>query len=280
MESSSDYQNLIHALDVLNPIMAQVAVSATYARPFVLLSAVASSSVRDALRGIDHVVATAKSCVSQRQEALELAEKTENVPRTDLMQQLFSIMTEKGEKIDFGIPEIQQEAYVALFAGSDTTAIAMRSILYNLSRNLDTYSALVDEIREAFSGQPLDVPISYAAAIKLPLLSATIKEAMRLHPSVAFTMPRISPAPEGLLINNVRIPPGYRIGINAYILHRDRSVFGEDAERFRPQRWLSVSSPERLNTMNQCMLHFGGGTRTCIGKNVSPRFDLITTILY
>lgn len=114
----------------------------------------------------------------------------------------------------------------------------------------------------------------------LELLSATIKEAMRLHPSVAFTMPRVSPAPEGLQISRKYIPPGLRIGINPYFIQRDRSVFGEDADEFRPDRWLSGSSQEKLKMMDHCMSNFGGDTRTCIGKNVSFQWVLMAITCY
>lgn len=272
LEKEIDYQNLIRSLDTLNPIIGSAAVSASYARPMIMISAVASSSVRSGLKAIDHVVSVAKSCVKKRQDELDANKTGGEQPRRDLLQQLFEIMHEKGEKVDFGIPEIQYEAYVALFAGSDTTAIAMRSVFYHLSRSPKTQTALLEEIDAAFPSDthPLQEPIKYADAVKLPLLCATIKEGMRLHPSVGFTMPRVSPAPSGLHISGTYVPPGYRVGINAHVLQRNKNVFGEDAEQFRPQRWLvQQSSVEQLAEMDRCMLHFGAGTRTCIGKNVS-----------
>lgn len=279
METEKDYQSLIHSLDVLIPVMAGLAVSATYARPFILISAITSKSVRLALKGIDHVVKIAKVCVTDREKDLRAAEVSGKPGRQDLLQQLMHIIQEKGEKLDFGIPEAQYEAYVALFAGSDTTAIAMRSVFYHLSRSPRALRALLNEIDDAFltSTHPLDKPIPYTDAIKLPLLCATIKEAMRLHPSVAFTMPRISPSPDGLVIDDTHVPPGYRVGINPYVVQRDETVFGEDANAFRPDRWLAEdNSAEQLREMDRCMLNFGAGTRTCIGKSVSP-WPLLST---
>lgn len=40
------------------------------------------------------------------------------------------------------------------------------------------------------------------------------------------------------------------VGVNTWIAHRDRSVFGEDADTFRPGRWLESSS-EHLELMNR-----------------------------
>lgn len=35
-----------------------------------------------------------------------------------------------------------------------------------------------------------------------------------------------------------------------------------------PERWLTDDS-EKLRTMEQCLIPFGVGSRTCIGKNIS-----------
>lgn len=272
VEQGIDYSDLISSLDTLNPIMAAAAVSASYARPFVLVAAVVDASVRKALKALAHVVNIAKTCVADRQTLLSESEKGQEVLRNDMLSQLFEIMREKGEKVDFGMQQVEYEAYVSLFAGSDTTAIAMRSVFYHLSRDPHVLKKLLKEIDEAFpiAEHPLKEPIKYSEAIKLPLFNATVKEAMRLHPSVGFTMPRISPEPAGVGICGQHVPAGYRIGLNANTVQRDQEVFGADADKFRPERWLtSESGEEAVKEMDRSMLVFGAGTRTCIGKNVS-----------
>lgn len=54
--------------------------------------------------------------------------------------------------------------------------------------------------------------------------------------------------------------------MNAMVTQFDKNVFGEDADEFRPERWLG--SEEHYWAMEKAMLVFGAGTRTCIGKNV------------
>lgn len=149
------------------------------------------------------------------------------------------------------------------FAGSDTTAIAMRAVFYYLMTNPETYQKLMSELDKAAAKGELSSPVKYAEAIKLPYLCATIKEAMRLHPSVGLTMPRIVPA-GGVTLAGHFIPAGYRVGINAAVLHYNKEIFGDDADSFNPSRWLERDA----TMMDKYMLHFGAGTRTCIGKNV------------
>lgn len=79
------------------------------------------------------------------------------------------------------------------FAGSDTTAIALRSILYNLMKSPIAYEKLQKEIDDADAKGELSKPIKYAEATKLQYLNAVCREGMRIHPSVAFPLPRNVP---------------------------------------------------------------------------------------
>lgn len=140
----------------------------------------------------------------------------------------------------------------------------MRATIYFLVKDPDRYRLVQDEIDQAAAAGELSNPVKYAEAIKMPLLCASIKEAMRLHPSVGLTMPRLAPA-EGVYVAGAYIPSGYSVGMNAAVVQRDAAIFGEEPDEFRPERWLKGKSKD----MEKYMLNFGAGTRTCIGKNVS-----------
>lgn len=103
-------------------------------------------------------------------------------PRTDMAQQVFSVYEKNGEKVDYGWGDVEQESYGALFAGSDTTAIAFRTLFYYLMHNPDIYSRLEKEIDEAMSEGRLSMPPTFKQANQLPYLCACIKEALRIHP--------------------------------------------------------------------------------------------------
>lgn len=154
-----------------------------------------------------------------------------------------------------------------VFAGSDTTAIALRAIIYFLLRNPKTMEKIVGEIDEADKQEQLSSPISYRESMShLPYLGAVIKEAMRLHPSVGLILERHVPE-DGITVCEKHIPAGTTVGINAWVLHHDPRVF-PDPESFVPERWLE-SSPEKLKEMEQSFFAFGAGSRTCVGKNIS-----------
>jgi hypothetical protein len=100
----------------LIPLITVSAVAPSYIRPLIMASSIFSSAVRTALRAIDHIAAAAKGCVAERSQQLLTGVQT---IRCDLLQQLFDISNEKGEKVDFGLGEITYEAYVGLCVTPD-----------------------------------------------------------------------------------------------------------------------------------------------------------------
>lgn len=139
----------------------------------------------------------------------------------------------------------------------------------------DAYDKLMTEIDEADHDGRLSRPhIKYNEAIKLPYLVACCKEGMRMHPSVGLSMPRYVP-PGGRQIAGQYIPAGSRVGISPQVLHLNKDIFGHDAYVYNPDRWLG--DPQGAAEMDRHMLHFGAGSRTCIGKNVRilPRMNCI-----
>ncbi|CAG8941411.1 unnamed protein product [Penicillium salamii] len=154
-----------------------------------------------------------------------------------------------------------------VFAGSDTTAIALRAIVYLLMRNPATMAKVVAELDNAISEKKVGNPVSYReSTTHLPYLGAVIKEALRIHPSVGLILEREVPE-GGAVICGKQIPAGTTIGINAWVVNRSEEIFPEPDE-FLPERWLD-SSPEKLKVMEQSILTFGAGSRSCIGKHIS-----------
>lgn len=154
-----------------------------------------------------------------------------------------------------------------VFAGSDTTAIALRAILYFLMRNPAEMARVMTEIDTAISENKISNPISYhESTTHLPYMGAVIKEALRLHPSVGLILEREVPD-SGVDICGKHIPGGTTVGINAWVVNRTEEIF-PNPDDFLPARWLE-SSPEELRVMEQTTLTFGAGSRSCIGKHIS-----------
>lgn len=263
LENSEDFHGWIHSLDLLTPFICMTAVAPKFVRPMIMASALVVPGSLQALRAIENIATSAKEMVAGRFGTVDL-ETMER--REDIAGQLYGIHVEKGAKVDFMIGDIEQEAYNAIFAGSDSTSIAFRSLFYFLMKEPEAYKEIQEEIDSAFAEGRLRHPVKYSEAIKLPLLCGAIKEALRIHPAVQLSMGRVVPA-EGLEVCGTYIPPGYWVGMNPGVVHLDKSIFGQDADKFRPRRWLQDEGVVR--DMGRHMLAFGAGTRTCIGKNIS-----------
>lgn len=104
-----------------------------------------------------------------------------------------------------------------------------------------------------------------------------------MHPGVSYPLERVVPE-DGIHICGKYLPAGTIVGVNAAVIHRDKTIFGDDADTFRPERWLDndidrIKTMDRHNMTVRCMFpsggrdshfaQFGAGTRTCIGKNIS-----------
>ncbi|KAJ5585632.1 cytochrome P450 [Penicillium hetheringtonii] len=154
-----------------------------------------------------------------------------------------------------------------LLAGSDTTAISLRAIIYFTIQNPAVYKRLQEEIDEADKAGKLSEYVTYAECLELPYLQAVMKEAMRCHPGVSYPLERIVPE-GGTNLCGTHLEAGTIVGINPAVMHHNQDIFGEDADVFRPNRWID-SSEEKLKLMDRHLMTFGYGSRTCIGKNIS-----------
>jgi len=155
-----------------------------------------------------------------------------------------------------------------VFAGSDTTAIALRAIIWFLCRHPSAMAKVVEEIDSVDEKGQLSQPIAYKeTSNSLPYMCAAIKEAMRLHPSVGFLMERHTP-PQGATICGQYIPGGTIVGVNPWVTCRNKDVF-PDPEAFKPERWLDSSEAQLKEMESLLSLNFGAGSRTCIGKHIS-----------
>lgn len=197
-------------------------------------------------------------------------------PTLDLLSKFLAAQETRPEFMTDGL--VQTMAVSMAFAGSETTAISLGAVFYYLLRNPAAMARLRSELDEAGRGGVFHDNetglVTWAEAQKLPYLDACIKEAFRVHPAPGLPMERIVP-PQGAEIAGRFIPGGTIVGCSAWVYHRNKSIFGEDADVYRPERWLVDESLDRekedarIKEMTGTMLQFGMGSRTCIGKNIS-----------
>ncbi|KAI1871211.1 uncharacterized protein JN550_004656 [Neoarthrinium moseri] len=190
----------------------------------------------------------------------------------DFLQHFIDAKAAHPNVVDEGV--IMGYLLVNLIAGADTTAITIRAVFYYVLKNPDAYRKLEDEVLAAQLGEVA----SFGAARALPYLEAVVREAMRMHPAVCMLLERYVPESGLSLPDGSYVPPGTAVGINPYVVGRNQLIWGDDADVYRPERWLRGHTPgtkteteesyrERLRLFNASDLTFGGGSRVCIGRS-------------
>ena len=171
--------------------------------------------------------------------------------------------------------DLVAESVMQILAGGETTATGLRATLLYIVTNPRVYATLRAEINNAVKteGKISSPVIKDTEWRHLVYLQAVIKEGLRIWPPVTGMMSKFSP-PNGdeLTIDGekVLIPGGTNIGWASWGIHRNKAVFGEDAELYRPERWLDVANPEKLERMRKVVdLNFGYGKYYCLGRLVA-----------
>ncbi|KAL4967349.1 cytochrome P450 [Aspergillus stella-maris] len=262
IETRSDVGGYMESIESLLPIFTIGGTLPSWLTPIYLIYKISfSASLRGAINATKRITIASQEAIQRRSR--ELADHSNNKP--DILRKMLEIVADRGAKVKFTTKHILVESQSSLFAGADTTSIALTSVLYYLMRHPVVYRKLVAEIDTAFTTGQLSNPVTYKeATTALPYLKACINEAMRLHPGVGFHLPRVTPL-AGATICGVYIPSGYHVGVNPAVVQYDQGIFGPDAEHFNPDRWLGSNAVE----MERIMMPFGAGSRTCIGKHIA-----------
>lgn len=175
-------------------------------------------------------------------------------------------------------PEVMTDGRLATYtntnvsAGSDTTAIALREVTWRILTHPKCYEQVMEEIKNTIklrtiAGENGEHPITWAESQRMVYFQAVIKESLRVHPALGQIIPREVPE-GGVEICGTFIPGGTTVGCNAWTVHRDKALYGEDAAQFIPERWLDEDK-EKVRNMENLSFAFGGGPRVCLGRNIA-----------
>jgi cytochrome P450 len=197
-------------------------------------------------------------------ERIHHIEEGKNINRVDLLQTFLQARTEDNKPLDMDY--IRAEVLLVLLAGADTTGTAFQAMIQFLLTNREAFARMMDEVDSATANNLLSAMPQYSEVIDhLPYYTACVREAMRLCPSAPNIFPRYV-SESGLELYGKFAPPGTEISSNPYIVHRDPDLYGDDAEEFRPERWLD---PERAKLYHKYNFGFGYGARACLGKDIA-----------
>ena len=166
-------------------------------------------------------------------------------------------------------------ALIFMFAGHDTTGLTLTWLLYEISKNQSLQLRLQKEVDE-FWREVKDKDITFNDLKKLKFMTRCVMETLRLWPAVANgTFRKLDTDIEikGKHNKSVLIPKNNIVQIFNWSKHRDKKIWGEDAEIFNPDREFNSNEIWEDNGFaffNPATPRFSPFTyspRDCIGKN-------------
>ncbi|KAF8720922.1 hypothetical protein HU200_023325 [Digitaria exilis] len=170
-------------------------------------------------------------------------------------------VTEQGQKRDeltLTMDEIIDECKTFFFAGHETTSHLLTWTMFLLSMYPQWQERLREEVlRECGNANPTADMLS-----KLKEMTMVLLETLRLYgPVVAMLRKPVS----DIRLGSLTIPKGTGLVIPIPILHRDKDIWGDNANEFDPLRF--ENGITNAAKTPQALLGFSIGPRACIGQN-------------
>ncbi|KAK1139549.1 hypothetical protein N8T08_000689 [Aspergillus melleus] len=174
---------------------------------------------------------------------------------------IFELLLRPNPKKGYKPPDaaaMVDEGCAFIVGGSDTTGFTIEAVTYTVLKYPGVFQRLREELDAASSIIKDDFDIH--GILRLPWLSAVIKETMRLFTPTPGPLPREVP-PEGVQVGPYFLPGGTIVSHSLQSLHHNPDIF-PDPESFKPERWLGEQGTKLTEWWNP----FSRGTRSCIGQ--------------
>jgi cytochrome P450 len=179
---------------------------------------------------------------------------------------------------------------VLIIAGHDTTAATLSWILYELAKDTASQSKLRQEIRQFRAKKSGDTTFSPADYDNMPYLNAVIKEGLRLYPILptlyrmagrddAIPLQEPVRTKDGRLVNEIPVSKGQTLICSFATYNRLTSVWGDDADSWRPERFISAEKHQVNVGIIANLMSFSAGLQGCIGWKFSYVFAVSACIL-
>lgn len=193
-------------------------------------------------------------------------EKRERLARKELTDvDILSVAIESG---GFSDDDLVNQMMTFLAAGHETTASAMQWAIYLLCLHPEVQTRLRDEVRERLPSVNSHEDITALDIDHMPYLAAVCNEVLRYYSPVPMTQRE---ARVDTTIAGQRIPRGTVAILCPWSVNRSPSLWGDDAGKFDPERWLAKDEKDRASAArggaesNYAFLTFLHGPRSCIG---------------
>ncbi|QDS77678.1 hypothetical protein FKW77_003509 [Venturia effusa] len=208
----------------------------------------------------------------QRLNDMYTAKKPDGITLT--VAQSISLATGGGSSRATLSKHAIEQGRLTLFGGRFGIGIVLTWALLELSKNPTILERLRSEINNVYPASATEFPGFQTSTTQTPYLDAVLHEIHRLFPPVHATA-RVINKPiifDARDKTPVKLEKGMIIYISIYHLHRDKTIWGEDADEFVPERFLHEQAPHKRSGY----MPFLYGRRACVGRE----FSLLTEKIF
>lgn len=178
-------------------------------------------------------------------------------------------------------PEVVADAALNfLSAGKDTTAQSFTWTLYAIMRHPEVLKPIREEMQGLLakhnrSESDLKLSTADLQPTNVPYLMATYYEALRLFPPIPF---EIQECQQDLTLPDGTFLPKHAVVVWCiWAMNRTKDIHGDDADTFRPARWLDREG-KFLNRSAFEFPVFNGGPRACLGRKMAELMAMFVMV--
>eukprot|EP00253_Pinus_taeda_P036263 PITA_36263 len=184
-----------------------------------------------------------------------------NVPQ-DIVDVLLEASADQDMELQITRDNIKAVVFDMLVAGMDTSSTSIEWAMSEVLRNPKVLQKLQDELERVVG---MDRMVRESDLPRLIYLQAVVKETLRLHPAGPFA---IHSAVEDCTVLGYEIPRNTLIFFNLWAIGRNPKSWGEDAQSFKPDRFLAEAEAGLIHKTHENFewLPFGAGRRGCPGQ--------------
>ncbi|KAF9590791.1 hypothetical protein IFM89_038383 [Coptis chinensis] len=171
-----------------------------------------------------------------------------------------------------------------LHAGRDTNASTMSWFMYRMCTLPHLQEKVVQDIKEAVQLKETATVTEFLEKVtdtrvldKMQYLHAALSEALRLHPPVPVNAKYCFG--DDTLPDGFSVKKGDLVSYQPYAMGRMKYIWGEDAEEYRPERWIDEDGRCRMESPFKFPA-FQAGPRICAGKEFAfSQMKVFTSVL-
>ncbi|KAL6205939.1 hypothetical protein ACLB2K_023191 [Fragaria x ananassa] len=198
-----------------------------------------------------------KGIISEREKTIEAGEATKDDLLGALMESKFKD-TQGDGKGGMSSDDVIEECKLFYFAGQETTSVLLVWTMILLGQNQNWQDRARHEVLQVFGSNKPD----FDGLTHLKVVTMVLLEVLRLYPALVLVTRTTGRETQ---LGKLSLPAGVQVSLPTLLIHRDKELWGDDANEFNPERFSEGVSKATKSPIS--FFPFGGGPRICIGQN-------------